>query len=210
MLHADGIIFDMDGTLWDASDVLAQCWTKTLARYPTKRREITGADLRAVMGKVLEEIAGIFFPEQPEAMRNEILRVCCEEECEYLRAHGAKLYDKLEETLQTLSHRHRLFIVSNCQAGYVEAFLAHYGFGHYFEDYEYAGRTGRPKGENIRLLADRNHLTAPLYVGDTMGDYEACQQAGVAFLHAAYGYGTVPPGTPALRRFSDLCSVVAP
>ena len=40
------------------------------------------------------------------------------------------------------------------------------------------------KGENIRKVAERNHLTKAVYVGDIQGDYDASMQAGVEFIHA--------------------------
>ena len=36
---------------------------------------------------------------------------------------------------------------------------------------------------------ERNCLKNPVYVGDTQGDYEACQKAGVPFIFAEYGFG---------------------
>jgi phosphoglycolate phosphatase len=33
-----------------------------------------------------------------------------------------------------------------------------------------------------------------VYVGDTMGDYNAATQAGVPFIFADYGFGKVPEG----------------
>ena len=62
----------------------------------------------------------------------------------------------------------------------------------YFKDWECIGRTGRPKGENIQLVVQRNGLKSPVYVGDTILDCQAAQQAGVPFIHASYGFGEVP------------------
>ena len=36
---------------------------------------------------------------------------------------------------------------------------------------------------------DRNHIDKAVYVGDTMGDYEAACYAGVPFIYAKYGFG---------------------
>ena len=101
---------------------------------------------------------------------------------------------------------HFLAVVSNCQEGYVKAFLDHHGMWDYFQDYEEYGRTGKLKAENIRLVLARNGLESEdaVYVGDTMGDYEAAAEAGVSFLHAAYGFGQVPEGTPAIGALSEL------
>ena len=96
-----------------------------------------------------------------------------------------------------------LFIVSNCNEDYIPSFLDAHQLHRYFTDWECIGRTGRPKGENIRLVVKRNHLASPLYVGDTHMDQEAAAQAEVPFLHAAYGFGEVE-GAPKLLSFSEL------
>lgn len=93
------------------------------------------------------------------------------------------MYPKLEETLKKLKEQYSLYIVSNCQSGYIEAFLEHYGFGHYFEDIECYGNNGLKKGDNIRKIVERNELTEAVYVGDIQGDYDASMEGGVKFIH---------------------------
>ena len=96
----------------------------------------------------------------------------------------------MEETLFRLkSEGYRLFVVSNCQAGYIEAFLWAHGFGDLFEDIECTGNTGLCKAENIRLITERNGLTAPVFVGDTISDGSAARTAGIPFVYAKYGFG---------------------
>ena len=51
--------------------------------------------------------------------------------------------------------------------------------------------TGLQKWGNIKLVVERNHLRRPVYVGDTIIDSDAAEKAGVPFLHAGYGFGTV-------------------
>ena len=106
--------------------------------------------------------------------------------------------------IEELKEKYPLYIVSNCQSGYIEAFLDHYGFGKYFEDIECYGNNLRQKGDNIRLLADRNGLTEAVYVGDIQGDYDASCHAGVGFIHAAYGFGTIAADVPEIHTFEEL------
>ena len=47
------------------------------------------------------------------------------------------------------------------------------------------------KGKNIMKICRDYKLKAPVYVGDTMGDYNACLEAEVPFIWAAYGFGQV-------------------
>ena len=97
------------------------------------------------------------------------------------------MYPQLEETLKNLSARFPLFIVSNCQAGYIEVFLQATGFGHYFKGHLCPGDTGMAKAENIMKIRDDFDLKDPVYVGDTLGDFNACRKADIPFIFAEYG-----------------------
>ena len=95
-------------------------------------------------------------------------------------------------------------MVSNCQAGYIEAFFAGNRTGHLFDDSENPGRTGLTKGENIRLVMARNGIKRSVYVGDTDGDRRAAEEAGVPFIHAAYGFGTAKRADAVIRSLREL------
>lgn len=85
--------------------------------------EITTEMIQNVMGKSMTEIADIFFEGYDLEKRRELLEYCCEEENNYILSHGGKLLEGLEETLKTLQQQgYFLYIVSNCQVGYIEAF----------------------------------------------------------------------------------------
>ena len=58
-----GIIFDMDGTLWDSAEGVAKSWTRIVNREYDKTRVITVEDIHGVMGKTMDKIAEALFPE---------------------------------------------------------------------------------------------------------------------------------------------------
>jgi phosphoglycolate phosphatase len=204
----DSIIFDLDGTLWDSSEAVVGAWNSVLSRYKEIVKEITREDLQGVMGLQVHEVARKLFPEAEEDMQREILNECCEAECLYLAGHGGMLYEGLEEVLKVLAAKYRLFIVSNCQAGYIEAFFKYHQLEKYFADYENPGRTGLSKGENIKLIMDRNNLHSPVYVGDTEGDLKAAKCAGVPFIFASYGFGEVRGYDYSINSLNELTSVI--
>lgn len=203
-----GIIFDMDGTLWDSAEGVAKSWMEVLAEEYPELPEITEGDIQAVMGKTMDVIARLLFPTLTEEKQMEVLDKCCIRENDYLAEHGGVLYPELENTLAKLQKDYNLYIVSNCQSGYIEAFLQHYDFEKYFEDIECYGNNELSKGENIKLIVERNGLDKAVYVGDIQGDYEATMEAGLPFIHAAYGFGTISADVPAIQKFSDLPETV--
>ena len=202
-----GIIFDMDGTLWDSAENVTKSWNEAIRKDASVKRELTTADIKGVMGKTMDVIAQTLFPELDEAARGELLEVCCQVENDYLREHGGVLYAGVQDTFEKLRKNYHLYIVSNCQKGYIEAFLDHYGLWDYIEDMECFGNNHLQKGENIRLVAERNRLDAAVYVGDIQGDYDASVQAGVGFVHAAYGFGTIDADVPEISAFTELTEI---
>ena len=189
----DSIIFDMDGTLWDSTKEVADAFNKILKeKHPEVTDEITAERLQKYFGLPLDDIAVKLYKSVSSEHAVEVMRECCSYECEYLAKHGARLYEGLEEMLKKLSDRYKLFIVSNCQEGYIQCFFRAYPhLEKYFIDYEYPGRSGKLKAENIKIIVNRNHLNASIYVGDTKGDADAAKEAGVPFVFARYGFGEV-------------------
>lgn len=204
-----GIIFDMDGTLWDSSEIVAKSWTDALRQWGITDRIITPDDMRSVMGLTMDKIAMVLFPDVKGEQQIRLLDYCCKVENKYIIKFGGVLYPDLEDTWKTLKNTgYHLYIVSNCQKGYIEAFLEHYGFGHYFEDIECFGNNGLKKGANIKNVVCRNNLEYAVYVGDIQGDYDAAMEAGIEFIHAAYGFGTINTAVKKIGRFSDLTTIL--
>ena len=181
------VIFDLDGTLWDSTIEVMESWNSVFKQYHT---QITHDQMCSYMGKTQPEIGRLIFPEMPMDEVIGIMTEATEAEHAYVRRHGGRIYEGVEDMLKELSEKDLfLAIVSNCQDGYVQAFLEYSGLSRYFHDYEMAGRTEKSKGENISLVMERNGLDMAVYVGDTEGDQKAAGQAEVPFIYAEYGFG---------------------
>lgn len=204
------LIFDLDGTLWDSTEGVVEAWNSVLELEGYGAGWLTVEKLHGVMGKTIPQIGAEFFPELSEENQLEIVKRCCDLEQKVLRTRGSQLYDNLERTLNELSQHYQMYIVSNCQEGYIETFLHYHRLEAYFEDFESHGRTKLSKGENIRLVMMRNQIEEAVYIGDTRGDMEAAEQAGIPFIFAAYGFGKIGEGeTPwAVQKTNELYEVV--
>lgn len=183
----DGIIFDLDGTLWDSTETVAAGWSASMAAMG-EEHSFTAADIAGIMGCTDREIEEKLFSSFGERGHG-LCKSCMDEEPPYVAVHGGIIYEGVEAMLEKLSALCPLFIVSNCQCGYVEAFLSYSGYGDYISDFECQGRTGLDKEDNIRLVMERNALKSCVYVGDTAHDGESAHGAGCDFVHAAYGFG---------------------
>ena len=203
----DGIIFDLDGTLWDSSEGVLYTWDQVLRAQPDVTHIPGKAELESVMGLGAEELTEKLMPYLPLERRLEIFNACAVFECEHLSVHGGRLYPHLIETLEALSKEHPLFIVSNCPDGYIQSFLKAHDTAKFIQDFECIGRTGKPKSENIRLIVERNGLQNPVYVGDTQWACDAATAAGVPFIFAAYGFGKVE-NKPAIQDPAELPGLV--
>lgn len=200
----DSIIFDVDGTIWDSTQSVADSWNKAIREHSDLDLTLDPVSLSRVFGKTMTEIADALFPALDTEARMKLLDACYAEENRYLEDHPGLLYDGVAETIRNLSLRYPLYIVSNCQCGYIEVMLKTSGLAPYIKDHLCFGETLRPKGETIRLLMEKNSLKSPVYVGDTQGDADACKAAGIPFIFAEYGFGDVPDAATRIQRFSDL------
>ena len=198
------IIFEMDGTLWDASDNIAAAYNALLHEQLCWDGHCTGDELRAVAGMEIAEIARALFPQLSEQEGLALTMSCMSYENEYLSRHGGVLYPDVEAVLAQLSAKHPLMIVTNAADGYVDAMFSAHHLGKYFVDHETHGRTGLSKGENISLIMSRNGIQDAWYVGDTLKDQLACEAAGIPFVYAAYGFGEAQRWQARISCFRDL------
>lgn len=196
------IIWDLDGTLWDACDTVAVAWN-SWCRENGVDLSFSPDDCRACCGKTLPQIARMIFPDRDQDWAEWAVSGCCDAECVPLAENGGILYPDEPAVLELLHQQYFMAVVSNCGLGYIEAFFSGNQTGKYFDDYENAVRTGKTKGENIRLVMERNGIERAVYIGDTMGDCEAAAEAGIPFLHAAYGFGRVSDA-PQVRSISEI------
>ena len=202
--YTDSIIFDLDGTIWDPIDTVLNAWNSCIKKYSEIKGELTRADLEGTMGLQMHDISKKLFPYLNEEIRMKVITECCDLEQGYLKKQGGNLYQNVENVLNALSKKYKLFIVSNCQDGYIESFYEYHNLDKYFLDYENPGRTGLTKGENINLIIGRNKLKSPIYVGDTEGDLNAARYAGIPFVYAKYGFGQVSDYDRVIEKFDDL------
>ncbi len=216
-MSIEAIIFDVDGTLWDSAERVAESWTEAFSRFPeTKCRAVSASELSDYMGLTMEKIEEKVLPGIEKTRRREIMNYAMGFENRYLMEHPGEFYPDFFTTVKALKEEgKKLYIVSNCQSGYVEAMLTaakfSFGKGKTFEDAECFGNTGKSKAENIRLIMERNAISPEnaVYVGDTELDGESAKEAGIPFIFASYGFGNPKEYAGKISSLPELFTLIS-
>ncbi len=203
----DGVIFDLDGTLWDTCRVVSESWGETLRRSFGVDTGPDPAAVRSIMGMTAAQIAAALFGGFGPRAEEVCLR-CIREENDYIARRGGDLYPGVPGMLAALAAERPLFIVSNCLDGYIECFLSSSGLGAYFSGHACEGATGLEKAGNLALIRARHSLRCPVYVGDTALDEQSARAAHMPFIHAAYGFGSAAAPDAAIRAPAELMHAI--
>ena len=211
-IKTDGIIFDMDGTIWDNTGAFAASWNRAChdLGYDTA---FTSETLKKEFGQTMEKIADDIIPDPVPEKRYRALHLCEEYEMVDLVKNGEDTtYPGLEETLLKLAENIPLYVVSNCQSGYIETYFELSGHGKYFKKILCYGDNKLPKAGNIKKIMEEEGLKHPVYVGDIQSDKNSCDEAGCDFIWASYGYGKSVDSYVAkigdIKELADICEPV--
>lgn len=207
-MNFESLIFDIDGTLWDSRALVAEGYNIQLEKEGLSHLAVDAETLRPLFGKVMTAIADSIFASVEPPERYALMERCMDTENRYLFENECKIgYPGVKETLEALSKKHRLFIVSNSQCGYPELCIDKLGLGDYIEGHLCFGDTGTSKGRTILTLIQKYNIGSCIYIGDTQGDLEACREAGVPFIFCAYGLGTADSYDAKIDSIEELLNL---
>ena len=203
-MKARHIIFDLDGTLWDPTEVSMQAFTRTCIKFGVDPELLSRENFTRAFGHVASDIAPIVLPKIGSGIAQMIVDHANILETQIIEEGMGRLFEGVEAVLVELADTRDLYVCSNCQAGYIEAFLDTYGFGHLFRDTICPGDTQEAKPANLRTLITRHGITDAVMVGDMRSDLEAARTNGLPFIHAAYGFGRVEEYDARITSISEL------
>ena len=204
-MNYESLIFDIDGTLWDSRALVAEGYNIQLKKEGLDHLCIDAETLRPLFGKVMDAIADAIFASIEPPERYELMERCMDTENKYLFENECKIgYPKVKETMAELAKNHRIFIVSNSQCGYPELCIEKLGLTDYIEGHMCFGDTGTSKGQTILTLIKKHNIGSCIYIGDTQGDLEACQEAGIPFIFCGYGLGQADRWDARIESIEEL------
>jgi len=205
MQKPDSLIFDMDGTLWDAADTYTESWNLMFQKLNIEkvmRRE----ELLERIGWEGSKVMAAILPEFDEERRTEVYDAVNGLRRELIPKRGGVLYDGVTEGLKQLAKKYKLFILSNCGQGIIRVFIDWAAIDDFITDELAYGVNRMPKHHNMQLLANTHQLEAPVYIGDTSGDGEQSRKAGIPFVFVSYGFGKTEDYD---LKFDDFKSLTA-
>ncbi|MBN2510383.1 MAG: HAD family hydrolase [Spirochaetales bacterium] len=201
-MNYDSVIFDIDGTLWNASPASAEGWSRGLASLGLDM-EVSAADIESVAGKPYADCVETLFPGLA-SKHEQVIQALEEFEMRAVKERGGKFFPGVLEGIPLLAKKYKVFLVSNCQEWYMNLFLEKSGLEPVLSGYDCHGMSGMPKGETILRLRRTQSLEFPVYVGDTAGDEKASRYAGADYVHMAYGFGEAENPLRAFDEFDEL------
>jgi len=185
----DALIFDMDGTLWDAVETYTLAWNEYFKRHRLTTF-LTKADLDILMGLEEEKFLEIVLPDFTFVDRKSCYKEVIQLQYDLIDEIGGNIYGGVQKYLPLLHKKYQLFIVSNCPKNTIHHFMKFAGIEHLITSSLSHGQNYKPKHENISSLVTNYNLKKPLYIGDTQGDMIQSEKAEVPFVFMTYGFGT--------------------
>jgi phosphoglycolate phosphatase len=195
----DALIFDLDGTLWDAAAASTYGWNLALEELGLPQR-VTVEGIRSVSGRPFPQCVETLLPEL-SPVPDSTLELLESRERTGIELIAGELYEGVGDSLPRLAARYPLFVVSNCPDWYLDEFFRHTGLRAHFTGWDCYGLSGIAKSGMLNNLAATHRLAKAVYVGDTEGDRDAAAQAGMDFVFVRYGFGRVER-TPLASRVS--------
>lgn len=204
----DGVIFDVDGTLWDSTDIVKDAWNEAIVKAGYPYPSITADRLKGLFGLPMDDIIKDIMPELSLEGRQKIEPLVYKYEHDFLEERPGMLYENIIEVMGTIAKKIPVYIVSNCQAGYIELFMKTWGIEDIITDHLCPADLGLLKAENIAKLIEKYDMRDPLYVGDTIMDQKACIKANCPFCFASYGFGVSENPEFTIKQPKELLNVL--
>ena len=204
MTRYDSILFDLDGTLWDATDATATGYNNALSVLQVTGYDITARIIKDICGLPFDECVQRVFSGLETADHGLLEATLDKEEKEAIELLGGEVFPDVLAGLPQLAEKYKLFLISNCQDWYLDLFLDKFAVRQYFHGLDCYGTSGVPKEQMIRNTVVGYSLKNSIYIGDTEGDMVSYRNGGVDFGYASYGFGSVQNAELSFDDFSHL------
>jgi phosphoglycolate phosphatase len=201
--NPDALLFDMDGTLWDAVNTYTLAWNKYFENHGLGKR-LTKNDLDTLMGLEEGAFLDIVLPEFSKNERAQRYKEVVQLQYDLIDDIGGEIYPGVAHFLPLLHKKYKLFIVSNCPEFTIKHFMKFARIDALITDSFSHGQNYKAKHENISSLISTYQLKRPLYIGDTNSDMIQSKKAGIPFVFMNYGFGQCTSFDQSFDSFEDF------
>lgn len=208
-IPCESVVFDLDGTLWDPMELSMESWRRACLEHGVDTKLLERERFANAFGHPANDVAEIVLPGMEKSHQTKVLDRANELEVQLIETGLGELFNGTVTTLEQLARTKRLFLCSNCQSGYIEAFLHTYGLEKLFVDFICSGDTLQGKDINLSTLIARNSIVASVMVGDMQSDHDAADRNNQPFIYASYGFGHVCRFDAKIDRIDELPQVLA-
>ena len=181
------IIFDIDGTLWEATEI-TMIAANTIADEYKEIPKVSIEDIYKVMGLGKRDIAQILMPNVELSKAMGYVDLQTKLAIDLINKNGAHIYENVSSVIKYLSKKYKLGIITNNFDDYVKLFLEKSNLKSFFIDYIGNASYGISKKEAIEKMMSRNNVSLACYIGDIKKDMQAAYDANIDFIHAKYGF----------------------
>ncbi len=182
-----GVLFDLDGTLVDSTDVHLHSFLDALDALGIERKPGVAEEFRKQVGRRFLDIVRSLYPELDESVVQEIRKKKWEFTPKYL--HLIRVLPGVYDALNALHGRYPMGLVTSASRRFVQWVFAatNPSLGMYFDAVVSAEDVthGKPDPEPYLLGAKRLGVSAAVVVGDTDYDRISAERAGFSFVPAS-------------------------
>ncbi len=112
MAKYDSIIFDLDGTLWNASKASTSGWNAALKSYGLHDTVISEQDMESVTGRPFLDCAKMLLPDVLVTENEELVEAISLNEKVAVESVGGIAYESVIDSIENLAKRYPLFLVA--------------------------------------------------------------------------------------------------
>ena len=209
------ILWDIDGTLFSAEDILAATYYQAfLAFQKHTKQEIkipTLTEILAEIGKPVKEIFQNLAPELGSKEQDKLSLRVLAELVKIISFGGGKYYENMPLTLAKLHEGGYLFFsASNGRYPYVEAILRTSKTIRYFQKIETLNNQSIKNKSELAAHILKKHKLEPqeaVLIGDRQSDRDAACDNTVPFIACAYGHGQASEWKDAVLLIHSLAEL---
>ena len=189
------LAFDIDGTIYDAGDILEESFRKGVLSFIEggfgKSLDIpTKEEIVATLGLTLDDIFMKLFPLLTENDRVRLSLMCTDNLVNMIREKKGRLINGVYDTLNKLhAMNFNMLVASNGARDYVEAILETYNIKRFFsEPFIYTDGDIKNKTDIIRRYIKLNPERKLIMIGDRATDLNAAKENNIPFIGCAFGH----------------------